>query len=158
MAKENVFVDDPVQRKITEDAILELNQKSYFGYDFLIPLDKNIKEKLQIECNGNWITNFMSNDYYGDNITWTFSGYPYDECSFFLTQIDFSSTQYHVFGIKPGDDMQTSLKVLSNFGFEQSKGDLSIQLKHHSKDNSDHSKIGTITVNVKTGYLGNRIY
>jgi hypothetical protein len=156
MAEENVFLDDPVKREITEKAIAELNQNSYLGYDFLSPWDENIKEKIQIECNGNWIQNYMSRDYYGDNIKWIFSGYPHDECSSFLTEVSFSSNKYNVFGIKPGDDISNALDILKSLGFENNKrGDLQISFDPHDENNSEIEKI---TIEVKTYYLGNRLY
>lgn len=171
MAKENEFVDDPIQREITRNAVFELNQNSYLGYDFLVPLDEGTKEKIQLECNGNWITNYMSHDYYGDNITWIFSGYPHDECSSFLTEVRFCSDNHNVFGIKPGDDISIAEDKLLSLGFEHNngysrrryysynKGDLFIAFDNFvNRGNGEHSKIETITVQVRTFYLGNRIY
>jgi hypothetical protein len=158
MARENVSSDDPIKKEITEMAIFELNKNSYFGYDFLSLWDENIDEKIKKECNGKKIQNYMSYDYYGDDIIWIFSGYPNDECSYFLTNISFSSNKYNVFGIKPGDDISISLDKIKELGFEPNKGDLYISFKPQIIDNKIYSTIGTIIIEVKTYYLGNRIY
>ena len=168
---EYVFVDNPIQRAKTENAIRELNQSSFIGYDFLSPYDETIKEKIQEGCI-NGLMNFMSIDFYGDGIKWIFSGYPHDESSYFLTNISFSSNKYHVFGITPGDDIFSAMALLESQGFglakdaEQewlekdfAKGDLFITLKPLiDYDNNDYSKIQTIVVGVRTFYLGNRLY
>lgn len=165
------FVDDPILRKITEDAVSNLNQNSYFGYDFLIPFNGSVKERIQMECNGNWIPNYMSYDYFGDDIKWSFSGYPHDESSYFLTEITFNSKKYNAFGIKPGDDISSSVNKLSSMGFEPNKGYLRNRLNSYNKgdlfialdnvasrDENEYTKIETITIQVRTFYLGNRIY
>ena len=133
----NVFIDNKRQRKITENAVREMNQNSNLGYNLLSLHEDNIIKK---ECK-EYVDNFMSNDYYGNDILWVFSGYPHDEAASFLTNIVFSSTKYDVFGIKPGDNISNSKIILEEMGFINkghyvkksctnvfSKGDLYISL------------------------------
>jgi len=165
------FVDDPVQREKTENAVQEMNENSWLGYNLLSPHDDNVRGMIQRECNGNWINNYMSVDYSGEGIQWIFAGYPHDECPYFLVQTSFSSNKYNVFGIKPGDDVLSSMKVLEDHGFEleedmrkiYTKGDLCITLLPSRPpmigyEQDDYTKIHTVDIKVRTFYLGNRTY
>jgi len=106
-----IFIDDTVQREKTENTIREMNHNSNLGFDLLTPYNKNIRKNASKKLDdGYWIDNYMSYDYHGDNIILTFSGYPHDEASYFLTDIEFTSNKYNVFGIKPGDDISISKK------------------------------------------------
>ena len=130
------------------------------------------EEEIRKECGDNWISNFMSYDYYGDGIQWIFSGYPHDECPCFLTEIKVFSSKYHVFDVKPGDDVSSSMEIIENQGFElakgneqewsdkvYAKGDLYITIMPiHDYDKEDYSKVEAIEIGVRTFYLGNRIY
>ena len=137
----------------------------------------------------------MSNDYYGDGILWIFSSYPHDEGSHsFITHIEFTSIKYDIFGIKPGDNISNSKKILEKKGFKNkghyikkgytnvfSKGDLYLTLiTDYDNELSerevlknikgidkkyieaeilkDNQIIREIKIEVKTFYLGNRIY
>ena len=170
------YDDDPVQWEITESAVREINQNSYFGYDFLSPYDEDIKEKIQKEC-GDGISDSKGVYYQGDGITWSFSGYPHDESDNYLTYIRFYSDGYNVFGIKPGDDVSGSMESLEKQGFEYveerneeewsdkvyEKGFLYIVLspnsRHHSDyENEDYSIVEEIHVGVRWFLSGNRTY
>jgi hypothetical protein len=163
-----IFIDDIGQREKTENTIREMNQNSNLGFCLLTPYNKIIRKNAPKKWGaGYWIDNYMSIDYHGDNIILTFSGYPHDEVSAtFLTDITFTSNKYNVFGIKTGDDISISKKILKNQGFEKKraeniykKNDLCILLTTgYGYDNVDKTKIGEITVRVETFYLGNRIY
>ena len=190
----NIFIDNKSKRKITESAVKELNQNSNLGYNLLCLYEDDLIKRIKKECK-EYVGNYMSNDYYGDGILWVFSGYPHDEVSdSFLTEINFTSTKYNIFGIKPGDNISNSKKILENMGFENkghyikkgytnvfSKGDLYITLTT-DYDNElsqrevlknvkgidkkiiegeilkDNQIIKNIEIEVKTFYLGNRIY
>jgi hypothetical protein len=175
---EFIFVDDKIEREKTENTIREMNQNSNLGFDLLNAYNKNVRKNTPKEWgDGYWIDNYMSIDYHGDNIILTFSGYPHDEVSgCFLTDIEFSSNKYNVFGIKTGDNISVSRKILKSQGFEKiknyamkwvknvyKKNDLYILLitDHDNKydnKNGNKAKIERIIVRVKTFYLGNRIY
>jgi hypothetical protein len=144
-----------------------MNHNSNLGFDLLTPYNKNIRKNASKKWgNGYWIDNYMSIDYHGDNIILTFSGYPHDEAGCFLTDTTFTSNKYNVFGIKPGDGISISKKMLKKQGFEKKRGknaykknDLYILLtSEYDYDNEDKAKIGEITVKVETFYLGNNIY
>ena len=123
------------------------------------------------ECGGVWIDNYMSNDYHGEGIWWIFSGYPHDECAYALTETGFSSGQYNVFGIKPGDEIGDAVSVLENQGFmikdgaqkTYAKGDLCITLSPNRPPLDGYGQEGfdrihTIIISVRTFYLGNFLY
>jgi len=117
----NKFIDNKKLRKITENAVKEINQNSNLGYDLLSLYEDNLISKIKEECK-EYVDNYMSNDYYGDGILWVFSGYPHDEApNSFLTEIRFTSTKYDVFGIKPGDNILNSKKIMEKMGFKNSK-------------------------------------
>ena len=190
----NKFIDNKNKRRITEDAVRELNQNSNVGYNLLCLYDEAIIEKIEKECK-EYVDNYMSSDYYGEEILWKFSGYPHDEVSdSFLTEIKFTSAKYDVVGIKTGDNISNSKTILEKKGFENRgryvknniknvfvKGDLyislitdyDIELSHQKtfknkksmdkdineeKISQDNIIINSIEIEVKTFYLGNRIY
>jgi len=159
-------MDNKEKRQITENAVKEMNQNSNLGYDLLSLYEDSIIEKINKECK-NYVNNYMSDDYYGNGISWIFSGYPHDESPNFLTYIEFNSIEYNVFGIKPGDNISDSKNILEKMGFENkghyskknranvfSKGDLYISLI----TKNDNLIIENIEIEARTFYLGNKLY
>jgi len=168
----NVFLYNEfrINREKTEISIREMNQNSNLGFDLLHLYNENIRKNTPKEWgNGQWIDNYTSIDFNCDGISYIFSGYPHDEVDdYFLTEINFSSNKFNIFGIKPGNDIFNSENILINLGFEKvnhyfmdwvenvyKKNDLYILLlaEYDSKIN-----ISSINVKVETYNLGNRIY
>ena len=162
-------------RKTRETADL-INQNSELGACKLLEAyTENMREKL-IDSGAYNIDNYMSDDYYwpdddvesemwSQSLMYIFSGYPDDESPFFLTGIEFSSSDYNIFGITAGNTLTDAIKTMEENGFERISADsnmlektgITIKLNLYF-DEAEEMRVKSIEIDVYTKYLGNRIY
>ncbi len=162
-----VFDDSPEFRKLVEKKVKEINQSSELPFNLLIPHDDFI-EKYHGEMDR--FENFMSNDYCTHKWSLEFSGYPNDECDMFLTKTTVDLDEYSVFGINDNTTVEEAESILADYGFIYTSQEyknflgeirtdtyykyLDIKIYLHTKDD----KIPSLTLEVRTYYVGNRIY
>ena len=118
-----------------------------------------------------YIDNFMSDDYWNEDIAFSYYGYPDDESSYSLGQIEIRSDKYSLLGVTVGDDYEQAIAKIQEYGFElKSKGyfeatlaygDFSIVLEADFENYNEDSyipMIETISIIAHSVYLGNNIY
>lgn len=158
-----VFVDFAEKRAMTHATIDQINDNSDMGLLFLTEYSSSLHDSLS---SFEYISNFMSNDYYlgespNHELMYCFSGYPHDEAGMHLTSIELGSDKYHVLGVRVGDDVETAAQTLNDFGFENTdnhnqsfvKDDVTIKLLYFEDE-----LIRSIEISVLTYYLGNFVY
>ena len=138
-------------QSINDNSILPINMLSMF-------------EAAKVPEHGKFIRNYMSLDYYYDDFEIKFAGYPTDESDFCLTNIEFETNKYNLFGITIGNSKDNIVNTLHSFGFtkmtEKSSqsylcfGNLDVRIGIHFKDNV----VVRMVISVATYYLGNRMY
>ena len=140
-----------------------------------LPVEYMSKED-EIEIKGNYqnINNYMSDDYYNDDIEFSFYGYPNDESDFYLGHIKLKTNKYNLLGVTIGDNMGESVSKIEKYGFTKSKksNDYSVILEkddytilieseistNESYDVMKNGKVYTISISVDSEYLGNKVY
>ncbi len=154
-----VFV--PNQELTTKMNVLikNINDNSVLPMNLLTAFDAT-----KVPSNGKFIRNYMSLDYYYDNYELKFAGYPTDESDFCLTNIEFETDKYNLFGVTVGNSKDNVVNILHSFGFSEMPekcsqsylcfGNLDVRIGVHFKDNV----VVRIIVSVATYYLGNRMY
>jgi hypothetical protein len=121
-------------------------------------------EVARVPKHGKFIRNYMSLDYYYDDFEIKFAGYPTDESNFHLTNIEFETNKYNLFGITIGNPKEDVVNILHTFGFTEMPdkcsqsylcfGNLDVRVGVHFQDNV----VIRIVISVATYYLGNRMY
>lgn len=111
------------------------------------------------------IQNFMSYDFYGEDLSFFYYGYPTDESSFCLAQIILLTDRYNVLGVTIGSDIAEAVEILQSYGFSEEKhnedfsyvklccGKITIKMLSLKDDVVTDFEISAASV-----YLGNRIY
>ena len=162
----NFFVDSAKLRELTERKVNEINDNSTLPFKLLMPYDDFVYEDEEV----NFIRNWMSRDYYSSKWTLVFSGYPNDECDYYLTKMEVDLSKYCVLGLIKGMRVNTAEKLLSEYGFEKTieenkdvLGNISTHTCYKYCDvkmylHSDEDVISFLTLEVETYYVGNRIY
>lgn len=154
-----VFVSNQTLTNQMNSLIKTINDNSTLPMNLLTTFDA-----IRVPEGGKFIRNYMSLDYYYDDYEIKFSGYPTDESNFHLTNIEFETNKYNLFGITVGSSKDNVINTLHLFGFTEMPekcsqnylcfGNLDVRIGVHFKDNV----VGRIAVSVATYYLGNRIY
>ena len=118
------------------------------------------------------INNYMSNDFKDEDISFSYYGYPNDESEYYLGSILLFTNKYNILGVTIGDNMKTAIDKLKNYGFklEESNNnfisilnyeDFTVKIEANTnsyEESEDEVIIGTIQLEVKSKYLGNRTY
>lgn len=161
------FIDNQELRQEMSSLVKIINQNSKLPMPILTEYNTEVIPKAN-----KYIPNFMSNDYYYDDYTLIFSGYPTDEDSDLLTDIEIHSEDYNLLGIAMNTEVNEAIKKLVEFGFEKTtnKG---TNFRNYS-DNKEvvcfekldvkiaiklcGESVSKILVSVVTYYLGNRLY
>jgi hypothetical protein len=107
-----------------------------------------------------YISNFMSFDYYGKDFRISFSGFPTDENDFFLTDITWTGIDYDLFGVKVGDHPNLALDKLKSWGWVHTDGSYT---KIFEKDGialkvTGGEKIEEISIHIPTKYTSGNLY
>ncbi len=162
-----LFIDSFRFRRLVEKKVRQINKNSNLPFKLLMSHNDKI-----IEGNANikFIENYMSYDYYSSKWELVFSGYPNDECGMVLTKMKVDLSDYNVLGLEKGMQINEAEKKLSAYGFEKTIESymdfmgytwthtyykyLDIKLYLHNEDD----KTSSLTLQVETYYVGNRIY
>lgn len=162
-----IFIDDYALRQKMNLLVENINQYS----NLPIPILRIYNTEIIPQAN-KYIPNFMSYDYYYDDYTLIFSGYPTDEDEDFLTDIELLSEKYDVFGISLNTSKNEAIQKLFDFGFSISKNKKT-NFRNYSDDedvlcfeNLDAKiaiqlcgeNVSKIIISIRTYYLGNRLY
>lgn len=136
----------------------EINQNSSLPVTLLAPY-QNIKNELRRESI-DYIDNYMSFDFYFENYTLIFEGFPTDEDEFFLTEITLSGGTYNILGIHILDEMEQAKNALKEKGFHQLDSNNPLQ---YIKENVIIELEGTnvveaITVEFPSAYTSGNLY
>ena len=139
-----------------------------------LPVEYMIKqESFKDEDKYQKINNYMSNDYYNNDIKFSFYGYPNDESEFYLGSIELFTSKYNILGVKVGDNLEKSISKIENYGFKRTdkgennynvtltKDDYTIVINGELtiySDDKEEEEVGSIKISAKSEYLGNRIY
>lgn len=155
----NIFVQNLELKEQMDALIQNINDNSVLPMPLLTSFDAN-----KIPVGSKFIRNYMSLDYYYDNYELKFAGYPTDEDDFYLTNIEFETDTYNLFGMSINSTKEDVVKKLSTFGFnnmpeKESRdylcfGNLDVRIGVQLKDNV----VVRMVVSVATYYLGNRLY
>ena len=154
-----VFIPNQELTENMNALINTMNDKSVLPMNILTAFDAT-----KMPSNGKFIRNYMSLDYYYDDFEIKFSGYPTDESDFCLTNIEFETDKYNLFGVTVGNSKDNVVNTLHSFGFAEMPekcsqsylcfGNLDVRIGVHFKDNVAIRMV----ISVATYYLGNRIY
>lgn len=161
------FIDDKELRQEMNLLVETINQNSNLPMPILITYNP---EKI-IQAN-KYIPNFMSNDYYYDDYTLTFCGYPTDEDENFLTDIELHNEKYDILGISINTNKKEAIQKLVEFGFS-----IATNKKTNFRNYSDDEdtlcfekldvkvviqlygdNVSQMLISINTYYLGNRLY
>ena len=155
----NFFVPNPKLTQQMNELVDTINDNSVLPMNVLTTFDA-----IRVPEGGKFIRNYMSLDYYYNDYEIKFAGYPTDESNFHLTNIEFETSKYNLFGITVGNAKADIIKTLCLFGFTEmpekcSKnylcfGNLDVRIGVHFKDNV----VVRMVISVATYYLGNRMY
>lgn len=153
---EYIFEDDLEKRKRTEAAVKEINKLSNLPCKFLKAETRQL-DKYFIDKGYEEIDNYMSNDYLSKEVDVICSGYPHDEARFKVTEMRLKTDMFDILGIKVGMIIEEAEKVLEIYQYEKNQENLWI------KDDviisiDGKSFIENLRIEVKTFYLGNRVY
>jgi hypothetical protein len=153
-----VFVPNQELTESMNALIKTINDNSLLPMNLLTAFDAT-----KVPSNGKFIRNYMSLDYYYDNYEIKFAGYPTDENDFCLTNIEFETDKYNLFGVTVGNSKDNVVNIL-HFGFAEMPekcsqsylcfGNLDVRIGVHFKDNVAVRMV----ISVATYYLGNRMY
>lgn len=158
-----IFNDDVAIRKETERAAKELNHNSVIPCKLLCKYTPDIHQKL-LNIIKYFICNYMSYDYCGKGYQLSFSGYPNDECESYLTNITINTNEYFIYGIKIGDNINKLNDCLLSAGYSRvSRKEFESKYVYKRgliiiKCDEKEGKVNSFNIQVKTFYLGNRIY
>ena len=154
-----VFVPNQELTENMKVLINTINNNSLLPMNILTAFDAT-----KVPSNGKFIRNYMSLDYYYDNYEVKFAGYPTDEHDFHLTNIEFETERYNLFGITINDKKDAVVTKLHSFGFNEmpekcSKNylcfsNLDVRIGVQLMDDI----VSRVVVSVATYYLGNRMY
>ena len=102
----------------------------------------------------------MSFDFFFDNYTLIFEGFPTDEDEFLLTEITLSGGTYHILGIHILDEMEQAKNILKEEGFHQIDAN---KPRQYMKENVIIKLEGTnmvevVTVHVPSAYTSGNLY
>ena len=64
-----------------------------------------------------YIPNYTSSDYYGEDYTLSFGGFPTDKDKYFLTGITWTGEGFDLFGVKVGDDPRQAAEMIQARGY-----------------------------------------
>ena len=162
-----IFTDNQELRQKMDLLVQTVNQNSKLP----IPILTIYNPDKILQAN-KYIPNFMSNDYYYDDYTLVFSGYPTDENDDFLTDIELHSEKFNILGIAINTNKNEAIQKLIEFGFEIAKNketnfrnysndkdvlcfenlDVKIAIKMHNE------KVSQLLISINTYCLGNRLY
>ena len=154
-----VFIPSPELINQMNTLVQSINDHSTLPMNLLVMF-----EAARVPEQGKFIRNYMSLDYYYDDFEIKFAGYPTDENDFHLTNIEFETNKYNLFGITIGDKQNDVVEALHTFGFSEMPekcsqsylcfGNLDVRIGVHFKDNV----VVRMVISVATYYLGNRLY
>ncbi len=118
------------------------------------------------------LNNYMSNDFNDEDISFSYYGYPNDESEFYLGRISLLSNKYNILGVTIGDNMKQAISKLEKYGFELEERnnhfvatlkykEFTIKIEsdvENYEENEDKVIIDIMQLEVKSEYLGNRLY
>lgn len=146
-------------------AIINENSDLPVAYMSLSP-DYDSEEMEALTQTYEMIHNFMSNDYYGDDLAFFYYGYPNDESPYHLAKIVLYTERYHILGVTIGSDIRQAVETLRSYGFEGTSqfdeifsyaelscGDFTIEMTAR-----DGYAVTGFELSAASVYLGNRIY
>ena len=163
----SIFIDNQELRQKMNLLVETINQNSNLPMAILTTHNTEI-----IPQANKYIPNFMSYDYYYDDYTLIFSGYPTDEDGDFLTDIELQSEKYNILGISINTNKNEVIQKLIDFGFSKSTNKKT-NFRNYSNDenilcfeNLDvkiaiqlcSEKVSKILISINTYCLGNRLY
>ena len=155
----NIFVPCQELTNQMNALVQSINDKSTLPMNLLVKF-----EAAMVPEHGKFIRNYMSLDYYYDDFEIKFAGYPTDESDFCLTNIEFETDKYNLFGVTVGNSKDNVVNTLHSFGFAEMPekcsrsylcfGNLDVRIGVTFKDDV----VSRVVVSVATYYLGNRMY
>ena len=138
----------------------------------VVYMSKKSEKSIKIEYD--FVDNYMSDDYYNNDINFSYYGYPNDESDFYLAYIKLNTNKYNILGVTIGDDISKSVSKIEKYCFSKLKessdyniylvnGDYTITIEgdlenYDEERNTEVVKVGSVSIKAKSEYLGNRVY
>lgn len=144
-----------------------INENSDLPVDYMSLSPQYGSEEMEaLEQTYEVIHNFMSIDFYGEDLAFFYYGYPTDESSFCLAQIRLLTDRYNILGVTIGSDIRQAVEILRLYGFEGtpqfdetygyavlSCGNFTITMQSR-----EGYTVTGFEISAASTYLGNRIY
>ena len=137
----------------------EINENSTLPIT-LLTSHEEIKDILRQNESITYINNFMSFDYFHEDYTIIFFGFPTDEDEFFLTEVILFNEVYDILGIHVLDEMAQARIMLEEHGFHQDGSTIS---STYMKDSviikvEGEDIVETISVRLPSRYTSGNVY
>lgn len=141
-----------------------INNNSYLPIQYMSKYNKTDTKFQEYQK----IDNYMSIDFNNNDISFSYYGYPNDQSEKYLGEISILTNQYNILGITIGDDIESSITKLQNYGFKLEKTDANSLVILNYKDytieletditNNSNAVIKTLHLKINSKYLGNLVY
>ena len=159
---ENVYENNIETEDKISDIFNLINTKSDLPVEYMSRYN-NEDEDLK---NYEFIDNFMSKDYSGENISFSYYGYPTDESDYYLGKINLKTNKYNILGVYIGDSYFEGVGMIEQYGFKIEKQDEYETILKYDDDFSiklisdleNNNIIKSIELEAESKYLGNRDY
>ena len=113
--------------------------------------------------------NFMSHDFYNDDIKFSYYGYPTDESEYYLGEVVLYTDKYNILGITVGDNYKEAIKKIEKYGYEKDNpndnyevkltlGKFTITIQEQLTKKEEKNVVDRVTLKASSKYLGNRQY
>ncbi len=161
------FIGSSIRKSEEKDIITRINENSNLPITYMEKYnskDDSLKKYKEL-------ANFMSDDYYNEDIWFSYYGYPNDESEKCLAKIVLYSEKYDILGVKVGSDYKEAISKIKEYGFSLknedtnfeatlTSGKISIELENRLIESSgkDVDTVGKVTLSAESEYLGNRLY
>jgi hypothetical protein len=107
-----LLIDKELEKQMNK-LIDSINESSHLPIRLLSKYKENAIPEHDL-----FVHNFMSRDYYHNDYSIFFNGYPTDEHPYHLTTIEITSDKYNVLGISLKSSKEEIYQKLAEFGFE----------------------------------------
>ena len=161
------FIGSSIKKSEEKDIITKINENSNLPITYMEKYNSKDDSLKKYKV----LANFMSDDYYNEDIWFSYYGYPNDESDEYLAKIILYSEKYDILGVKVGSDYKDAIAKIKEYGFSLknedtnfeailTSGKISIELENRliESDGKDVDKVGKVTLSAESEYLGNRLY
>lgn len=151
-----ITITNDKSRNETNKMIDNINNNSDLPVTYMIKYENELDDKFS---EYNKLHNFMSIDFSDKDIFFSFYGYPNDESDYYLGKIELRNNKYNILGINLDNSIEEAIKTFEEYGFIiEDKYDGYVSLKYDKFTIEFNKNQKVITLEVKSEYLGNRVY